>query len=203
MNFVIFYSFKYEIFFVGKYLIFQYLSRYQKREIENLTQISHPFLPKFYGILEYFQNNMIVIEFINGCTLKDFINSDVDDAKRMKTIIEIMIVLEYLHDHKFIYRDLKPTNIMIDSNGTVVFIDFDHMIKSNDMTTRTYTFSIYSAPDKEYKIKSEIYSLGLVIYFILAGRNPENNQAEDKEINFEDIPDKFEKISIFVTNVQE
>ena len=191
----LFYNLREDILFIGK-IIFdaQEYSKLQEREICNLSQISHPFLPKFYGIFNHLQMNTIAIEFISGCTLQNFIKPEVRYEKRMKIIIEIMFVLEYLHDHKFIYRDLKPNNVMIDSNGTVVLIDFDRMIRSDVAITGTYTFSLYTAPDEIYTIKSDIYSLGLTIFFIMTGKNPTKKGNDESEFNFEDIPEEFKKI---------
>ena len=74
----LFYNVRENILFIGK-IIFdaQEYSKLQEREVYNLTQISHPFLPKFYGIFNHLQMNTIAIEFISGCTLSDFIKPEV------------------------------------------------------------------------------------------------------------------------------
>lgn len=85
-------------------------------------------------------------------------------------IIELMFIIDYLHQNEFIYRDLKPDNIMIDNNKTAVLIDFDRMIKFDDASNvKTTIFTSYTAPEvNELKFfeKCDIYSLGKIIKYL-------------------------------------
>ena len=123
----------------------------------------------------------------------------------MRIIVDIMIAIEYLHDHKFIYRDLKPNNVMIDSKGSVVLIDFDRMIMSNNKITKTFSFYEYSAPESQYgnhKIESDIYSLGITIYVVMTGKLPFKKVDDDTQFNFEGIPDEIKNICSRCTQVK-
>lgn len=94
-------------------------------------------------------------------------------------IFELMIVIEFLHRNHFIYRDLKPNNVMIDENKTAVLIDFDRMIQFKD---RKYTYtndfsSLFIAPEvnlENYSYECDIYSLGLIMFYIIESKNPTN-----------------------------
>lgn len=189
----LFYSIENELLFIGKKVIDAFEdSRLQEREIKNLSGIHHPFLPQFYGVFESSGSKTISIEYINGVTLNSFIRPELSFADRMKIIVQIMFVIEYLHDHEFIYRDLKPNNVMIDKNGIVVLIDFDRMLKSDSNIAGTTTFSPFAAPEVlqfQYKKKSDIFSLGLMIYYILTGEILEKSEGE--EYNFERIPNEY------------
>lgn len=87
-----------------------------------------------------------------------------------------MIIIDYLHYHHLIYRDLKPDNIMLDTNGNIILIDLDRMVehkKENIGENSTRLIHIYCAPEitenmtYEYDYSSDIYSLGLIIYYII------------------------------------
>lgn len=198
------YDIENEQFLAGKsiYTIDEENFEFQKREIENLSNISHPFLPKFYGIFNYNQQKIVIIEFINGDTLLSLIDPSfyykdrikLTITEKMKIIIQIMFIIEYLHCHNYIYRDLKPNNVMIDKNQTVVLIDFDRMMKSDCIDYESSIDHFFTAPEareKHYKYASDIYSLGIMIYYILMEKNPEI--ISDK-FNFNDIPDEIIEI---------
>lgn len=120
--------------------------------------------------------------------------------EKIKIIFEIMIAIEYLHSRNLIYRDLKPNNVIIDSNGTVVLIDFDRMIENkennnDDNATKDFG-SIYIAPEiingENYSLSADIYSIGIMIYFILYEKSPNQNDVCDANfpqqlLNFKDI----------------
>ena len=140
-----------------------------KREIRNYFELKHPFLPEFYGVVK--DKNYIVIEYISGNTLFHIKNLEINE--KIEIILSLMLILLYLHENQFIYRDLKPDNIMIDNNKRVVLIDFDRLIKTTDLIedeSRTIDFnSEFIAPEVntgKYSYECDIYSLGKIIYFI-------------------------------------
>ncbi|KAK8892321.1 hypothetical protein M9Y10_029547 [Tritrichomonas musculus] len=100
-----------------------------KREKENYKKLNHIFLPKFFDTPE--GENYLVMEFINGKTL-NYIDRDKLSYNDAVTIVfELIVIFEYLHSKKLIYRDLKPNNIIIDENKNAVLIDFDRLISNN------------------------------------------------------------------------
>ena len=142
-----------------------------ERERYNYSKLRHPFLPKHYGEIQKYQ--ILAIEFINGQTLLDIKRIGLNEEQKITIIFELMIVLDFIHRNGFIYRDLKPNNVMIDKNQTVVLIDFDRIINcgynesSADFSSGFLTF------------KCDIYSLGKMIYYIMKETFPDNNSSED------------------------
>ena len=140
------------------------------RKIDNLKNIHHPYIPTFYGIIKSHEQISIVIEFINGLILTDIQNLDND--QKLTIIFDLCFIFLYLKENNYIYRDLKPNNVMIDINNQVILIDFDRMIE-NDASNYTKDFSPYFvAPEitQENGIitdRSDIYSIGLIINFFL------------------------------------
>ncbi|KAK8871532.1 mitogen-activated protein kinase kinase kinase [Tritrichomonas musculus] len=139
-----------------------------QREHENYLSIKHTLHPRYFGTTKYLSYNCLFIEYLEGKTLDeiDFTKESTKDI--MKIIFEILIILLYLHNHGFIYRDLKPNNLIVDENGTVYLIDFDRMIKkssTNSNLNMTDNFMEgYIAQEilngEAFTYKSDIYSLG-------------------------------------------
>lgn len=141
------------------------------REIYNYQRIKHPFIPKYYGATN---KGYPVIEFINGKTLVQIKVLKLSESEKIKMIVELLNVFEYLQENNFVYRDLKPDNVMLDENKTIVLIDFDRMIKISDITNdKECTIDFYSefvAPEvnsRKISFKNDIYSIGKMILFIL------------------------------------
>lgn len=145
------------------------------REVNNYSKIHHPFIPRFIGTIE--SNYSIVMEYINGNTLEYIDKRQLSYNDKILIIFELMIVIEFLHRNHFIYRDFKPNNVMIDENKTAVLIDFDRMIQFKD---RKYTYtndfsSLFIAPEvnlENYSYECDIYSLGLIMFYIIESKNP-------------------------------
>lgn len=115
-----------------------------------------------------------------------------------------MIIFEYLHHNKLIYRDLKPNNIILDHNKTVVLIDFDRMLKKssidpNNETTKNFDH-YYLAPEigeiNDISYEADIYSLGLIIYFIIFEKDPvyQTNDENSLKNLFSEFPEDYTNI---------
>ena len=96
--------------------IFKDNEKLGNREINNYANIYHPLMPKYYGIMIGNGLNYIVIEFINGKTLNEIKSFNLNLKQKIVIIIEILYIMQYLHNKNYIYRDLKPNNVIIDSN---------------------------------------------------------------------------------------
>ena len=86
-------------------------------------QIDHPYQLKYFGSIENDSKKSLILDFINGSTLK--CTKNLSFIEKISIILEIMISIEVLHLEGFIYRDLKPDNIIIDKNKNAILIDFD------------------------------------------------------------------------------
>lgn len=156
-----------------------------KGEAELLKNLNHPALPKIITIFSTGQKHYLVMEFIEGESLeKKF--KDRGTPYTMNELLtwtfQILDILDYLHSQSppVIFRDLKPSNIMITSGGKVKLIDFGIarlFTPGRTRDTQIMGTPGFSAPE-QYGIsqtdqRSDIYSLGATLYYLLSGENPE------------------------------
>lgn len=144
----------------------------KEREQNNYSILNYPLFPKFYGIYK----NLSIIEYINGKTLDEIGKNELGIVDRIRIFFELILIFEYFYEMKFIYRDLKPNNIIIDQNKNVVLIDFDRMVSYDDIREdRTHTNDFYHnfvAPEVNYGMisyQNDIYSLGRMYYYLMDG----------------------------------
>jgi eukaryotic-like serine/threonine-protein kinase len=121
----------------------------------------------------------LVLEFLTGRTLKDFLaeESDLPLRKRVSIALQIARALEYVHSRKFVHRDVKPDNIHVDPQGRVKLMDFG-IVKTEDVTLTQAGFALgtphYVAPElvmgQPVTPLVDVYSFGVMLYEILTGR---------------------------------
>lgn len=152
------------------------------REAQNAAALSHPNLVKIYDVGRDGENCFIVMELITGRTLKQMIQEQgplpVDQA--VKIAEQILDALGHAHEQKIIHRDVKPHNVLIARDGTVRVTDFG-IARATTTDTVTHTGSIlgsahYFSPEQANGYpaneKSDLYSLGVVLYEMVTGRVP-------------------------------
>ena len=139
------------------------------RESENYRKLRHPFLPRYYGRVK--DKNYNVIEFIEGSTLESIKKIELTRNDKIKIIFELMLIFKYFRENELIYRDLKPNNVMIDSNKNIVLIDFDRLIDNTESAHSIDASNDFIAPEvysaNQYSYESDIYSVGKMIEYIL------------------------------------
>lgn len=153
-----------------------------KREALSVSNLSHPNIVEVYDVGEEDGNYYIVMEYIEGKTLKQLLQKR--GALTLPEVIDIMSQLTdglaHAHEAYIIHRDIKPQNIMIEDNGLVKITDFGIAMALNS-TQLTQTNSVmgsvhYLPPEqangKGSTIKSDIYSLGILMYELLTGSVP-------------------------------
>lgn len=159
----------------------KFIRRFQ-REALSVSNLSHPNIVEVYDVGEEDGQYYIVMEYIEGKTLKQLIQKR--GALTIPEVIDIMSQLTdglaHAHDAYIIHRDIKPQNIMILDNGTVKITDFGIAVAVN-ATQLTQTNSVmgtvhYLPPEqangKSATVKSDIYSLGILMYELLTGNVP-------------------------------
>jgi serine/threonine-protein kinase len=157
-----------------------------RAEAETLSRLSHPNLPRVYDFLEAGEHCYIVMEFVQGSPMSVVIS----EARRLPTEPTVLTwarqlcdVLRYLHAHKppVIFKDLKPSNVMLTSADGLKVIDFgiSKTVESPLEVTRTISRGAVSAgfsPPEQYvggtDVRSDIYSLGATLYCFCCGRKP-------------------------------
>lgn len=159
-----------------------------KREVEILATLNHPNLPQISHHFLFEDKYYLVMEYIEGLNLAQVIEERGHPPKEFEVVawaIQICDVLDYLHTQKpnpIIYRDLKPSNIMLTTHGQIKLIDFG-IARFFDPCKVTDTFKMGSvgfSPPEQYRGKgttdarSDIYSLGATLHFLLTGRDPQD-----------------------------
>ena len=153
-----------------------------RREAQGAAKLSHPNIVSIYDVGSCDGKHYIVMEYIKGETLKDKIKREgplpIDTTLRI--VQEIAGALENAHANNLVHCDIKPHNILINESGHVKVADFG-IARATSSSTITYTGSIvgsvhYFSPEqaKGHTIspKSDIYSLGVVMYEMLIGQLP-------------------------------
>ena len=149
-----------------------------------LKRLQHPMLPRIVDMFEDAESIYIVEDFVEGITLDGLLKQQkkVDEPQGLQWLRDLCGVLTYLHGqrpHPIIYRDMKPSNIMLQPDGSLKLIDFgiarEYKQESNADTTYIGTKG-YAAPEQFGKAqtdaRTDIYSLGVTMYHLLTGKSP-------------------------------
>ncbi len=149
-----------------------------------LASFNHPRIAKINNYFEIDNELIIIMEFVEGQTLAEYIANypdGIEETKAISILIQLLDVLEYAHKKGIVHRDIKPTNIMIDKDGQIKVLDFGiaKLQGQNGFTsTGTKMGSIpYMSPEqvrgqKDITNKSDIYSAGILLYNLLSGKLP-------------------------------
>ncbi len=159
----------------------EFVSRF-RREAQAAAKLSHPNIVNIYDVGLDDQAYYIIMEYISGETLKDKIDREaplpVETAVRIA--IEIAEALEHAHQNNIVHCDIKPHNIMVTRSGRIKVTDFGiaRAVTSSTMTNSgtiigsVHYFSPEQAKGTAVGAKSDIYSLGVVLYEMLTGQVP-------------------------------
>jgi len=153
-----------------------------RREAQAAASLSHPNIVSIYDVGQVDDTHYIVMEYIDGANLNEIIRErapfQADEA--VKIAAQICDALEHAHQNQIIHRDIKPHNILIGNNGRVKVTDFG-IARAVTSSTITQTGSVigsvhYFSPEHAKGVatgeKSDLYSLGIVLYQMLTGRLP-------------------------------
>ena len=170
----------------------KFVRRFQ-REAISASSLSHPNIVEMYDVGEDDGQYYIVMEYVEGKTLKSLIKRR--GALTLPEVIDIMLQLTSAvacaHDSYIIHRDIKPQNVLIKEDGTVKITDFGiaMALNSNELTqTNSVMGSVHYLPPEQANgsgatIKSDIYSLGILMFELLTGNLPfKGENAVEKAI---------------------
>ncbi len=199
----------------------KFVRRFQ-REALSASSLSHPNIVEMYDVGEDNGTYYIVMEYVEGMTLKQLIKKrgSLSLSEAIDIMLQITDGIKEAHDSYIIHRDLKPQNILIKENGEVKITDFGIAMALNS-TQLTQTNSVmgsvhYLPPEqasgKGATIKSDIYSMGILFYELLTGKLPfkgdnaveialkhmKNDIPSVREIN-DSIPQSVENIILKAT----
>jgi len=180
-----------------------------KKEANNLAKLNdHHNICRIYDYFNDGDRTIIVMEYIEGATLKDVIESE----KRLpmnlflKLGIDLIRIMKYAHDRKMYHRDLKPGNIMVDKQGEIKVIDFGIAKDATDPSETAagiFSGTPLFAPVEQFNpmgqidwAKTDIYALGTTLYLMITGRMPFDGDsweeyAENKRLAEPHLPSAF------------
>lgn len=151
------------------------------KEAQVIAMLRHDNIIKVFDVLEENNKHYMVMEFIEGKTLDKMIsgNKILPILESISIVSEICLALDYIHSNNIIHRDVKPSNVIINSDRKVKLMDFG-VIRDKSVSTLTPTGSIvgtmaYTAPEQSSKkidFKVDIFPLGTIFYELLTGINP-------------------------------
>lgn len=164
----------------------EFIARFD-REAQAATSLSHPNVVNIFDVGEEEHILYMVMEYVEGLTLKEYIqrNGPIDVEEALNIMKQITSAIAHAHANDLVHRDIKPQNILIDAYGNVKVTDFGIAIALS-ATALTQTNSIlgsvhYLSPEQARggtaTKKSDIYSLGIVLYELLTGKLPFTGQT--------------------------
>ena len=157
-----------------------FLLRFQ-REARSAASLNHPNIVSVYDAGETEGRPFIVMELVRGRSLRELTRSERITAGRATEIVgDAALALNYAHEHGLIHRDIKPGNIMISQDGEVKVTDFGiaRAVNAETITETAAVFgtAAYVSPEQAQgdtvDRRTDVYSLGCVLYELLAGRQP-------------------------------
>src|ERR687898_742872 len=156
-----------------------------RREAQAAANLSHPNIVNVYDWGKYEGTYFIAMEYVQGRTLADILraNGHVTSKQAAEIASEVAAALNFAHEAGLVHRDIKPANILIGSNGQVKVADFGIARAMNAPTEANLTqagavmgtasyFSPEQAQGAQPDPRSDLYSLGVVMYEMVAGRPP-------------------------------
>jgi len=157
------------------------------REAQSATSLAHPNIVSIYDVGEDDNLYYIVMEYVEGQTLKQYIQqkAPVPVEKTLDIMKQLTSAISHAHQNHIIHRDIKPHNILMDDLGNVKITDFG-IAMALSATSITQTNSVlgsvhYLSPEQARggmaNKKSDIYSLGIVMFELLTGRLPFSGES--------------------------
>jgi serine/threonine-protein kinase len=159
------------------------LERFRK-EAQLQAKLNHPNIAQLYTLLQDGDTLCIVMEFIDGTVLRNFMPMPWESA--VPVALQILEALDYAHRRGVLHRDIKPENIVIDREGTVKVMDFGiaHALGAARLTRERVVIGTleYMPPERilnrEMDQRSDLYSVGVLLFEMLCGRLPFVNDSE-------------------------
>ena len=173
-------------------------------EARNMARMSHPNIIKVTDLIDQGDTIALVMEYVSGETLKDYIeqNAKLSNEDLKSIFIQMLEAVSFVHKNNLIHRDIKPSNFMISREGQIKLLDFG-IAKNADSNSAEYTQTgtgmqmgtpLYMSPEQILETKgvtaqTDIYSLGVVLWQMITGRKPydsktlSNFQLQTKIVN--------------------
>ena len=181
-------------------------------EAKIIAQLNHTQVVRVYDIEELYRTVFIVMEYLEGVTLRQMIDTTeiIPLAKTLEIVLQVCYGLEYAHRCGIIHQDINPRNIFVQPDGGVKIIDFGLAVRAGSVD-ENFLFPgtmYYIAPEQikgdPVDERSDIYSLGITVYEMLTGTLPTSGddmktwvkwhldeEVHDTRVLFPDLPDEL------------
>jgi len=187
-----------------------------KREAQAAAKLNHPNIVTIHEVSEFNGRPYIAMELLEGQSLRDLIKQkDIPLSQAIQISIQLCEGLQEAHAAGIIHRDIKPSNAIIDQKGRCKLVDFglasihggEHLTKTGSTLGTVGYMSPEQARGEEVDSRSDLFSLGVVLYELIAGRTPFTAESEIATIKNvieavpeplarykNDVPDELQRI---------
>lgn len=176
-----------------------------KKEAQLLCSLDHPGIVKFINYVEKPEGVFLIMEYVKGITLEDFIkkkNGLIVESKAYPLIKEILEAFEYAHSKGIVHQDIKPSNIIIQEDGHIKIMDFGiaQIVSESQHNGAVMGTPEYMSPEQIYgnaiDTRSDIYSLGVLIHNMLTGKAPyDTTRLTEQEIKHRVVKDELPRMN--------
>lgn len=187
-----------------------------REEAKVLAKMDHPGIVKLKDYLEQQDGVFLIMEYIEGIELSDHITKITGPIIKDNLItifVQLLEAFKYAHKLNIVHRDIKPSNIIIDSNNNIKVLDFGiaKILEDTKSLTKTGTqlgTVYYMSPeqvkgDKNIDQRSDIYSLGVTLFYLACGRNPYNENETEYHILNKIVNDPLPKASVYYPGLED
>jgi serine/threonine protein kinase len=158
------------------------------REAQSMARLNHRNIVAVYDAGQADGLSYIIMELVSGRTLAQIPADELTMHVAIQHCIDLLEALSYAHEQSIIHRDVKPSNVLVTDGGTVKVMDFGLSRRTSEMSSETNAGEIvgtiaYLAPErflgKVADARSDLYSVGVVMYEVFTGRVPFKSPTDD------------------------
>jgi hypothetical protein len=158
------------------------------REAQSMARLNHTNIVGVYDAAQNDGISYIVMELVQGRTLATISPSELTVHTALRYILDLLEALAFAHENNVVHRDVKPANIMVLSSGAIKVMDFGLSRRTSEMSSVTNAGEIvgtiaYLSPErflgKIADARSDLYSVGVVMYEVFTGTVPFKNESDD------------------------
>jgi serine/threonine protein kinase len=158
------------------------------REAQAMARLNHPNIVGVYDAAQADGASFIVMELVQGRTLATISPAELTVHTALRYLLDLLEALAFAHENNIVHRDVKPANIMVLPTGTIKVMDFGLSRRTSEMSSVSNAGEIvgtiaYLSPErflgKPADARSDLYSVGVVMYEVFTGTVPFKNETDD------------------------